>query len=72
MAVTLRLRTTAYDNIASGSATGTERTISGDVPPAQVYGGADKIAVASTATWSTDTVQDNIAIAVPTLAGENI
>ena len=34
MAVTSKARTLAYDNIAAGSATGTERTINGDAPPA--------------------------------------
>jgi hypothetical protein len=40
MAVTVRARRTAYDNIAAGSATGRELTIAGDTASNQeVYGG---------------------------------
>ena len=48
MAVTLRERTVAYDNIAVGEATGTERTIAGDAPPTEAYGGTDNLAVGET------------------------
>lgn len=48
MSVTLREQRTAYDNVAIGAATGTERTVAGDVPPAQTYGGWDNLAVGDT------------------------
>lgn len=38
-AFTLRGRRQAYDNIASGSATGSERTIAGETPAIQMHGG---------------------------------
>ena len=47
MAVTLRDRRTAYDNIAAGSATGTERTIAGAAPPTQTWGQGENIAAGS-------------------------
>lgn len=43
MAVTLRGRRTAYDNIAVAAATGTERTISGSAPPTQSWGQGENI-----------------------------
>jgi hypothetical protein len=61
MAVTLREQRTAYDNIAVGAATGTERTIDGSAPPSQTYGGVDNLAVGET---SRD--PDNIAAAEDT------
>ena len=48
MSKTLRERTVNYDNIASGSATGNERTINGSAPPAETYGGNDNLAVGET------------------------
>lgn len=51
MAVLQKNKRTAYDNIAVGSATGKERTISGSLPPAvptTAYGGLDNIAVGTT------------------------
>ena len=39
MAVTLRLRRTAYDNIAAGAATGVERTFTDTVSRFERYGG---------------------------------
>lgn len=45
MAVTLRARKTAADNIAVASATGTERTIAGSAPPSQTFGQGENIAV---------------------------
>lgn len=48
MSVTLREQRTAYDNIAVGNATGTERTVAGDVPPAQTYGSGDNLAIGDT------------------------
>ncbi len=48
MSVTLREERVAYDNIAAGQATGTERTVAGDVPPAQTYGGGDNLAIGDT------------------------
>lgn len=58
MAVTLREQRTAYDNIAVGEATGTERTVAGDVPPAQTYGSGDNLKIGDTARDP-----DNIAVA---------
>ena len=39
MAVTFRLRRTAYDNIAAGAATGVERTFTDTVSRNERYGG---------------------------------
>lgn len=69
MAVTLRGRKTAYDNIAAGSATGTERTV-GVAPPSQKVGGLDNIAVGSA--FPTLNIADDIQVAVVTLAGERL
>ena len=52
MAVTQRGRRTAYDNIASGSATGKERTVNGDAGVTELYGGG-------AGTGSTDSVGRN-------------
>lgn len=70
MAVTLRGRKTAYDNAAVGSATGTERTITGDAPPSQKVGGLDNIAVGSA--YPTTVIADDIQVSVVTLAGERL
>lgn len=46
MSVTSKARTLAYDNLAVGSATGTERTIAGALPPAfTTFGNTENIAV---------------------------
>lgn len=46
MAVTSKARTLAYDNIAQGSATGTERTTAGSSPPAfTTFGNTENISV---------------------------
>lgn len=45
MAVTLRDQKTAYDNIAVGAATGTERTINGSAPPSQTYAQGENVVV---------------------------
>lgn len=70
MSVTLRGRKTAFDNIAAGSATGTERTIAGSAPPAQANGGGTNIAVASA--HPSGNVSDDYVVATVTLAGENV
>lgn len=70
MSVTLRGRTTAYDNIAAGSATGTERTIKASAPPTQKVGGKDNIAVGQA--FATANIEDNYVQGTATLAGENL
>jgi hypothetical protein len=49
MSRTLREQRVGYDNIAVGSASGTERTIRGAAPPSETYGGRDNFAVGTTA-----------------------
>ena len=57
MAVTLRGRRTAYDNIAVGSATGTEHTQqAGDVTVVEMYGGGKR-----TSTSTGDVDHSNVA-----------
>jgi hypothetical protein len=56
MARTYKARTHCYDNIASGSATGVERTINGAAPPTNT-------------TWGND---ENIAVGDDYSADENI
>lgn len=52
MAFTLRGRRVAYDNIASGSATGAERTIAGDtVSPVEVHGGGYRTSTSTGEAW---------------------
>ena len=52
MAVTSRGRRTRYDNIASGSATGPERTIAGDsVSPVEVHGGGMRTSTSNGDEW---------------------
>ena len=51
MSRTLRGRRVAYDNIASGSATGTERTIAGETPAIEMHGGGT---MTSTSTGDVD------------------
>lgn len=64
MPVTLRLRRTAYDNIAAGSAAGQERTIAGNtVSPAERYGGGY---YTSTSTGDTDVGHTNVAAGAST------
>lgn len=68
MAVTLRARKTAYDNISVGNATGTERTIAGAAPPSQTFGNGENIAVA--VDYGAD---ENIVVkATDMLAGERL
>ena len=45
MAVTLRERRTAYDNISVGNATGSERTIAGAARETQTWGQGENIQV---------------------------
>lgn len=68
MAVTLRARKTAYDNIAVASATGTERTISGAAPPSQSFGNGENIAVGTD--YGAD--ENIVVIATNLLAGERL
>lgn len=70
MAVTLRARRTAYDNIAVASATGTERVITGAAGPAQKVGGLDNIAVASA--HPTTILSDNLTVGVTAYLGEKV
>lgn len=70
MTVTLRGRTVSGDNIAAGSASGTERTISGAAPPTQKVGGLDNIAVASA--YPTSNIADDIVAGTATLAKERV
>lgn len=70
MAVTLRARRTAYDNIGVGSATGAERVIDGSAGPAEKVGGLDNIAVGSA--HPTTVISDNIKLAVAAYLGEKV
>ncbi len=65
MARTLRGRTVGADNIAVGAVSGEERTISGDVGPAQVVGGGNNIAVG--AVFPTTNIADNQQVGVTTM-----
>ena len=58
MTVALRGRTVSNDNIASGSASGTERTILNAAPPSQKVGGLDNIQSGSA--FPTAVIADNI------------
>jgi hypothetical protein len=52
MSRTLRGRRVAYDNIAAGSATGAERTISGDsVSPVEIHGGGFQTSTSTGDVW---------------------
>lgn len=68
MAVTLRARKTAYDNISVANATGTERTIAGAAPPSQAFGNGENIAVASD--YGAD--ENIVVVATNMLAGERL
>ena len=58
MSVTLRGRTVSYDNLSAGNASGTERTVVGDVPPAEKVGGLDN--PKSGSAFPTANIADNI------------
>lgn len=58
MSVTLRGRVVSFDNLASGSASGTERTILNAAPPAEKVGGLDNIKSGSA--FPTAVISDNI------------
>lgn len=59
MAVTVRGRRTAYDNIAQGSATGRELTIAGDtVSKQEVYGGGYVVSTSNNEHAITNIVAD--------------
>jgi hypothetical protein len=68
MAVTLRARKTAYDNIAVGSATGTERTLAGAAPPSQAFGNGENIQVG--VDYGAD--ENIVVVATNMLAGERL
>ena len=70
MAVTVRGRKLKYDNIVAGTATGTERTVAGDVPPAEKVGGLDNIKVGTA--FGTTVIPDNSVVAVATAIGERL
>jgi hypothetical protein len=70
MAITLRARRHNYDNVSVGNATGTERTIAGSAPPAQVNGAGSNIIVGSA--HPTAVVSDNQQVGVTTMAGERL
>lgn len=69
MAVTLRGQTVAFDNIAVGKATGTERTIKGSPPPAEKVGGLDNPKAGSA--FPTGNRADNHVAGTATPSGEN-
>lgn len=55
MAVTLRARRTAYDNIAAGSTAGAERTIAGDtVSRVEMHGGGFRTSTSTGDVWHTN------------------
>lgn len=70
MSRALRGRTVGYDNIASGSVSGTERTINGAAAPAEVVGGKDNIASGSA--FPTTIIADNQQSGVTTMLGERL
>lgn len=65
MARNSRGRTLGADNIAVGAVSGTERTISGDIPPAEKVGGLDNIAVGSA--FPTAVIADDQQVGVTTM-----
>lgn len=75
-------RIEAYDNIAVGSASGSqERTISGSLPPVKIVGGGSGTAganakghsnIAVGSDYPTANLPDDIAVGTVTLAGENV
>jgi hypothetical protein len=65
MARTLRGRTTGHDNIAVGSVSGQERTISGAAPPAEKVGGLDNVAAGSA--FPTSVIADDQQAGVTTM-----
>lgn len=70
MSRALRGRTVGLDNIASGSASGTERTINGAAAPAEVVGGKDNIASGSA--FPTTIIADNQQTGVTTMLTERL
>lgn len=70
MSTTLRGRGTSYDNIAVGSAFGTERTIAGAAPPAEVNGAGSNIVVGSA--HPTGNASDDYVVAVATPLRDNV
>jgi len=67
MSKALRGRTVGADNIAVGSIYGQERTIAGDVPPAETVGGKDHISVGSGGVFPTTIIADNQQVGVTTM-----
>lgn len=71
MARTLRGTKCGYDNIAVGSASGQERTISGAAPPAELTGKwIDDLSVGNPP--PTTVRQDNYVVGTATPTGENV
>lgn len=61
MARTLRGRRASYDNIAAGSATGTERTIADDtVSKVEMYGGGFRTSTSNAEEWHSNVQQGNV------------
>lgn len=71
MAITKRGRRERYDNIAIGSATGPERTISGEtVSPVEIHGGGFMTSTSNAEVWHTNvavgsSVSDTDAVSEP-------
>ena len=70
MAVTKRARTVSNDNIAVGSASGTERIISGAAAPAEKVGGKDNLAVG--VAFPTTVIADNHTVGVAAVGKERL
>jgi hypothetical protein len=69
MSITSKARKLEYDNIAVGSATGTERTIAGSAPPAfTTWGNTENIAVGTD--YSAD--ENLVVVGTNLLAGERL
>lgn len=81
MSVVEQGRKRGYDNIAAGSATGVERTISGSAPPVKIVGGGEGTAGSNAkghsniqvgTDYPTAVIPDDIQVAVTTLTGERL
>ncbi len=70
MAGVLRGRRIRYDNIAVGSATGSERTIAGAAQQSEIYGGGYMTSTSTAEVWRTNvkvgvSVSDQVSPGVP-------
>lgn len=70
MSRVLRGRTTGYDNISAGNASGTERTTRAGAVAAEKVGGLDNVAVGQA--FPTANIADNQQVGVVTMAGEKV